>query len=155
MKVKFIAIAALGHERQIGLNGALPWKNPEEYEHFQKTVKGQYILIGRKNFELHGEDVKGTKPLVLSRSKPEYYQDMNQVIEFAEANNIETIYVIGGAEIYNLTLPYISEFYCSVVDYNGPADKYFPEYMFYEWEIINQEIHPTWTLYHMRKHPDF
>lgn len=155
MNVKFIAIAALGHNRQIGLNGAIPWSIPEEYAHFQNTVKGHYVLIGRKNFELHKLDVTGTKPLVLSKSNPDYFHDMNQVIEFAETNKIETIYVIGGAEIYDLTLPYISEFYCSVVDYDGAADTFFPEYMFYEWEIKNQEVHKDWTLYHMAKHPNF
>jgi dihydrofolate reductase len=155
MKTKFIAIAALGLSRQIGLNGGLPWSIPEEYEHFKKTVKGHHVLIGRKNFEIHKEDIEGCTPLVLSKSDPRYFKDMNQVIEHAEANQIETIYVVGGAEIYELTLPYISEFYCSVVDYDGPADKFFPEYMFYEWEIQNQEIHEKWTLYHMKKRPDF
>lgn len=155
MKTKFIAIAALGLNRQIGLNGGLPWSIPDEYEHFKNTVKGHHVLIGRKNFEAHKEDIEGCTPLVLSKSDPRYFKDMNQVIEHAEANQIETIYVIGGAEIYTLTLPYISEFYCSVVDYDGPADKYFPEYMFYEWEILNQKIHDKWTLYHMKKRPDF
>jgi dihydrofolate reductase len=155
MKVKFVAIAALGHSRQIGLNGHLPWSFPGEYEHYKKIVRGQYVLVGRKNFELNGEELFDIRPLVLSKSNPNYYHDMNQVVEFADANNIETIYVIGGAEIYNLTLPYLSEFYCSVVDYDGPADTYFPEYLFYEWEVLNQEIHKDWTLYHMKKRPDF
>ncbi len=105
MKVKFIAIAALGHARQIGLNGGLPWSHSEEYAHFKKTVQGHYVLIGRKNFDIHKEDIEGTKPLVLSKSNPKYYHDMNQVIEFADANKIEKIFVIGGAEIYTLTLP--------------------------------------------------
>lgn len=155
MKVKFIAIAAIGQSRQIGLNEGLPWSYPDEYEHFKKTVKGHYTLIGRKNFDIHKEDIEGTTPLVLSQSNPDYYQDMNQVIEFADSHNIEKIFVIGGSEIYNLTLPYLSEFYCSVVDYDGPADKFFPEYMFYEWEMIHQEVHKNWTFYHMKKHPDF
>lgn len=155
MNVKFIAISALGKQRQIGLNGGIPWDLPDEYAHYKETVKGQYVLIGRKNFELNGGDVEGTKPLVMSRSHPDSFKDMNQVIEFAGKNKIETIYVIGGAEIYSLTLPYISEFLCSVVDYEGPADKYFPEYMFYEWEMLSEEVHEKWTLYHMKKHPDF
>lgn len=155
MKVKFIALAALGLNRQIGLDGKLPWSLPEEYEHFKKTVRGQHVMIGRKNFEIHNEDVEGTTPLVLSKSNPDYFQTMNDVIAHAEKNNIHTIYVIGGAEIYELTLPYLSEFLCSVVDYDGPADKYFPQYMSYEWEMLKQEIHDKWTLYHMRKLPDF
>jgi dihydrofolate reductase len=152
MKVKFIAVSAMGLNRQIGLNGALPWNMPDEYEHFKKVVKGQYVLIGRKNFEAHKGEVEGARPLVLSRTDPRYYHDISQIIEFAQAHNIEKIYVIGGAEIYDLTLPYISEFYCSVVDYDGPADKYFPEYMSYEWEMLEQQQHETWTLYHMQKH---
>lgn len=160
MKVKFIAIAALGPNREIGLNGELPWNIPDEYAHYKKTVQGHYVLIGRKNFEANGGDVEGTKPIVLSRhdyTSPTAVclKTMEQVVKYAEDNAIETIFVVGGAEIYNLTLPYLSEFYCSVVDYEGPADTYFPEYMSYEWEMVNQEIHEKWTLYHMKKRPDF
>lgn len=160
MRVKFIAIAALGKNREIGLNGELPWHIPDEYEHYKKTVKGQHVLIGRKNFEHNNSDIEGAHPIVLTRhefSPPNAVvcHSMNEVVEYADKNNIEKIYVIGGAEIYNLTLPYLSEFICSVVDYEGPADTYFPEYMYYEWEVLNQEVHPEWSLYHLKKKPDF
>jgi dihydrofolate reductase len=161
MKVKLIAIAALGKNREIGLNGSLPWSIPDEYEHFKKTVNGQYVLIGRKNFESHGEDIAGTKAIVLTKStdyspaNAVVANSLDEVIEYADNNNIEKIYVIGGAEIYALALPLISEFYCSVVDYEGPADKFFPEYMFYEWEVLEQQVHEKWSLYHMKKRPDF
>ena len=160
MKVKFIAIAALGLQRQIGLHGKLPWDLPDEYEHYKETVKGQYVLVGRKNFEANGGDIEGSKPIVLSRTKqhiPEAIScvNMQEVVSFAESQNIEKIYVIGGGEIYNLSLPYLSEFICSVVDYDGPADVYFPEYMSYEWEVMKTQIHEKWTMYHMKKRPDF
>lgn len=156
MKVKFIAIAALGKNRQIGLNGKVPWNIPAEYENFKESIKDQHVLIGRKNFEHHGLRVDGAKKaLVLSKNNSAYFQNMNQILEYAEQNDVTTIYVMGGAEIYELTLPYLSEFLCSVVDYDGPADTYFPEYLYYEWEIIDQEVHEDWTLYHMKKRPDF
>lgn len=155
MRTKFIAIAALGKNRELGLNGKVPWNIPEEYEHFKNAIQGQHVLIGRKNFEHHGQRIEGATPLVLSKSNPAYFQNMDQILEHAEQNEIDTIYVMGGAEIYELTLPYISEFLCSIVDYEGPADKYFPEYLFYEWEVLDQEIHEEWTLYHLKKRPDF
>jgi dihydrofolate reductase len=160
MKVKFIAIAALGKNREIGLNGKLPWSIPDEYEHYKQTVKGQYVLIGRKNFESNGDDVEGAMPLVMSRHPYSHanaivFSSMEGVIEYAEEMEIEKIFVVGGEEIYKLTLPHLCEFYCSIVDYEGPADRYFPEYMFYEWEMLEQEVHPQWTMYHMRKRPDF
>jgi dihydrofolate reductase len=147
MKVKFIAIAAHGKNREIGLMGKLPWNISDEYEHYKKTVHNQYVLVGRKNFEANGSDIVGCKAIVLSRKEYSHpnaeiiCHSMSEVVEFAENNSIQTIYVIGGGEIYQLTLPYLSEFICSVVDYEGPADTYFPEYMFYEWEVIKQEVH--------------
>lgn len=159
MTVKFIAIAALGKNREIGLNGKIPWSIPDEYKHYQDTVKGHYVLIGRKNFESNDSDVEGAMPLVLTRhpySHPNavVFSSVNGVLDYAHEMDIKTIYVVGGAEIYELTLPYISEFLCSIVDYEGPADKYFPEYMFYEWEVVDQKVHDKWTMYHMKKIPD-
>ncbi|HXH29478.1 MAG TPA: dihydrofolate reductase [Bacteriovoracaceae bacterium] len=151
MEVKFIAIAAIGKNRQIGLAGKLPWSIPQEYDHFKQTVWGQYVLIGRKNFELHGQDVKGSKAIVLTRDK-EYKSDkavvchsMEEVVAFADQSKIALIYVIGGAEIYNLTLPYLSEFICSEIDYDGPADTYFPEMTNFQWEEKILSHHPGWV----------
>jgi dihydrofolate reductase len=161
MKVKFIAIAALGKNREIGLKGKLPWNIPEEYAQYKKTVKNHFVLVGRKNFEANGSDIEGSRAIVLSRNEYSHPKaeivchSMTKVVEFAEKNSIHTIYVIGGSEIYQLTLPYLSEFMCSVVDYEGPADTFFPEYRFYEWEVIHQEVHNKWSLYHLKKTPDF
>ena len=159
MKIKFIAIAALGKDRQIGLNGALPWNYPDEFNHFKQTVKGQYVLTGRKNFEV-SKGLEDSKVLVLTKNpeytseKAEVFTNINDLKEFAHSNDINTIYVIGGAQIYEFMLPYISEFLCSVVDYEGEADTYFPEYLFYEWDILDTQIHPNWSMYHMKKVPD-
>jgi dihydrofolate reductase len=160
MTVKFIAIAALGKNREIGLNGKVPWIIPDEYQHYKNTVKGHYVLVGRKNFELNGSDIEGAMPLVLSKQPYSHpnavvFSSMAGVLEYASDMDIKVIYVIGGAEIYNLTLPYLSEFLCSIVDYEGSADTYFPPYMHYEWEVMNQEVHPQWSLYHLKKRPDF
>lgn len=160
MKLKFIAIAALGKNRELGLDGKIPWNFPDEHQHFLQTIKDQYVLVGRKNFEAHGCAIPGAKPIVLSKShyshpNAETFSSVKEVMDFANEKHIETIYVIGGAQIYDLLLPYVSEFLCSVVDYEGSADTYFPEYLFYEWEIVDQKIHPNWTLYHMKKAPTF
>jgi dihydrofolate reductase len=160
MNIKFVAIAAMGKNREIGLNGKIPWNYPDEYQHYKDTVKGHYVLVGRKNFEMNGSDIEGAMPLILSRSNFSHanaltFNSPEEVIDYANEMEIEKIFVIGGGEIYKLMLPYISEFYCSIVDYEGPADTFFPEYMFYEWEVLNQEVHEHWTLYHMRKHPDY
>ncbi len=160
MNVKLIAIAALGKSRQIGLKNDLPWSLPEEYQHFQKTVQGQYVIIGRKNFDSHEGDVTGTFPLILSRS-PDYrpvcgkaFTTLEDIFLYARDKKIENIYVIGGAEIYRLTLPFLTEFLWSEVDYDGPADAFFPEFQNYPWKIASEEKQNGWTMRRLVKTPE-
>ncbi len=160
MNVKLIAIAALGKSRQIGLNNDLPWSLPDEYQYFQDTVKNQHVLIGRKNFDSHDGDVTGTTPLILTRDKdyqPENglaFTTLKDVIAYADAEKIENLYVIGGAEIYRLTLPFLSEFLWSEVDYDGEADAWFPEFKAFPWSVQAEEKHPGWILRKMVKSPE-
>ncbi|MES2528883.1 MAG: dihydrofolate reductase [Bdellovibrionota bacterium] len=159
MKVKLIAIAALGKSRQIGLKNDLPWSLPDEYQHFQDTVENQYVLIGRKNFESHDGDVKGTTPLILTRDKNYHpgkgkaFSTLKEVIDYAESEQIQKLFVIGGAEIYRLTLPFLSEFLWTEVDYDGEADAWFPEFKEFAWTILAEEKHPGWILRKMVKSP--
>lgn len=159
MNVKLIAIAALGKNRQIGLDGKLPWNIPDEYQHYLKTVKDQYVLIGRKNLELNGGDIEGAYPLVLTRN-PNYqnkkalvFRDIFEVISYAEDAEIERLFVIGGAEIYQLALPFISEFLWTEVDYDGPADTYFPDFSSFQWTKVSEKSHSGWKLRTLIKIP--
>jgi dihydrofolate reductase len=159
MKVKLIAIAALGKNRELGLAGKLPWNIPAEYQHFLDTIKDQYVLVGRKNFEAHGGDIKGAYPLVLSRTQHDqneqaiFFGDLLEVLSYAEDTELEKIYVIGGAEIYHLTLPYLSEFLWTEVDYQGPADVYFPDFSAFHWNKLYEQSHQGWKLRHLMKIP--
>jgi len=159
MKVKLIAIAALGKNREIGLNGKLPWSIQEEHEHFIKSIAGEYVLTSRKNLELHGGMIPGAFPLIITRdenySNPNalIFRDIMAMIEHAENSDIDTIFVLGGAEIYKLALPFVSEFLLSEINYDGPADTYFPEYKDYSWIEISQTDHEKWKLHHLIKIP--
>ena len=160
MNVKLIAIAALGKSLQIGLKNDLPWNLPDEYQYYQQTVQGQYVIIGRKNFDSHKGDVKGTFPLILSRS-PDYqpasgkaFTTLEGLLSYAKENKIEILYVIGGADIYRLTLPFLSEFLWSEVDYDGPADTFFPEFKNYPWKVMKEEKHHGWIMRKLVKTPE-
>lgn len=159
MNVKLIAIAALGKNREIGLKSDLPWSIPDEYRHFRDTVKGQHVLIGRKNFETHDGDIDHTTPYILTRNKDykspagHTVTSIKEAIALASQNGAETLYVIGGAEIYQLSLPYLSEFLWSEVDYNGEADAFFPEFLQYPWKTLEEIRHDRWTFRRLVKTP--
>lgn len=150
MKSKLIAIAALGKKRQIGLNNALPWKMPDEYQHFLRAIEGKYVLTGRKNFELHKGKLPAKGVFVLTHqqgfSAPhaivvKSFEEFEQKLEQLQ---IAEVFVMGGAEVYKLTLPLISEFYYSEIDYDGPADTFFPEFEQYSWRTLKEEQHAGW-----------
>ncbi len=159
MNVKLIAIAALGKNREIGLKSDLPWSIPDEYRHFCETVQGQHVLIGRKNFETHDGDLDLTVPYILTRNrdyqapKTHTVTSIKEALELAARNGADKMYVIGGAEIYQLSLPFLSEFLWSEVDYNGPADAFFPEFLQYPWETQEEVRHPQWTFRRLVKVP--
>lgn len=137
--MKLISIAAIGKNRQLGLDGRLPWEIPEEHEMYQQTVKGHHLIIGRKNFEANGGDFKNGTPLILTRnhnySAPnrKIFHDIEECIGFLKDKGVAQAFVVGGAEIYKLAMPWIDEIFLSVVDYNGEADVYFPDWLGYEW----------------------
>jgi dihydrofolate reductase len=160
------AISALGLNRQIGLNGHLPWDLPEEYQHYLSTVKGHHVVIGRKNLEANGSDVKGCHPLIMSRSmnsnKFPTFKTPSDLLKYVTAQNIKKVFVIGGADIYELFLPMVSEFHFTEVNYNGPADTYFPKFDQYKWITQKEEHHPVtinnslaWTYRLMTKQGEF
>lgn len=160
MNVKLIAIAALGKSRQIGLLNELPWSLPDEYQHFQDTVRNQHVLIGRKNFESHNSDVTGAFPLVLTRdmnftpASGKAFTTLKDAVTWAGENQIKVLFVMGGAEIYRLTLPFLSEFLWSEVDYDGAADAWFPEFKHLPWKTLAEEMHPGWIMRRLVKSPE-
>lgn len=159
MNVKLIAIAALGKSRQIGLNGGLPWSLPDEHAQYLEKVKGKFVIIGRKNLELNNGDVEGAYPLALSRSHQSstetalFFTSLEHIMSYLEEAEVEEAFVVGGAEIYELFLPYVTEFYWTEVDYDGPADTYFPDFSAFEWQRSFEEKHETWTLRKLLKVP--
>lgn len=130
------AIAAMGKNRQIGLKGYMPWANPEELRHFQKTTKGGILIMGRKTWESIGKELTGRKTIVISRKKKEntkntfFVKTPEEAIELASFVRIacQKVWVCGGQKIYEHFLPDIGKITLSVVEYDGKADTFFPEF---------------------------
>jgi dihydrofolate reductase len=159
MNVKLIAIAALGKNREIGLKGKLPWSLPDEHAQYLEKIKEKYVIIGRKNLDFNNGDVEGAYPLVLSRSPHSstetalFFTSLDHILSYLEEAEVEEAFVIGGGEIYELFLPYITEFYWTEVNYSGEADTYFPDFSAFEWQKLFEEKHSGWTLRKLIKIP--
>ena len=141
-------IAALDRNRGIGKGNDLPWRLPDDLKRFKALTLGKPILMGRKTAESLGRALPGRVNLVLTRSGRAPFEDMQAVATVDEAlaiarnSHAAELCVIGGAEIYALTLPMADTLYLTHVDTLVPeADAFFPEFDASRWKVTRREAH--------------
>lgn len=127
MHKQITIVAAVGRSGQIGLEGRIPWRVPGDMKHFRELTAGGTVLVGRKTFESMGK-LKGRNVIVVSRSMVPG-ADMvvsSCVLPDAAVYGKRGLFVCGGAGVYRTYLKHADRMVLSRVDYDGPADTYFP-----------------------------
>ncbi len=115
-------IAAMAHDRVIGLDNQMPWHLPADLAHFKRVTLGKPVLMGRKTFESIGRPLPGRRNLVISRN-PDYRADGVEVIDSVEAalalltgSDVAELMVIGGGHLYGQLLPRADRLYLTRID---------------------------------------
>ncbi|QIG70697.1 dihydrofolate reductase protein [Rhizobium phage RHph_I1_18] len=115
-------IAAVGQQWQIGLNGKLPWHNPEDLKWFKEVTTNGLIIVGGRTYQSI-KHLQGTHGRVFLIDGPELTKEVVQTLAAGMGKNA---FIGGGAKTYARWMPMIDRFQISRVDYDGPADTYFP-----------------------------
>lgn len=140
-------IVAIGNQGQIGVNNRLPWKLKEDLENFRKLTIGNVVIFGRKTFESIGRPLPNRINVVITRQKNYKVNDiyifnsLDKAIDYFENKNI---FIAGGEDIYKEALNgkyLIDNLYITHVDYNGPADKFFPKIDLTKWQLISADTY--------------
>jgi len=138
-------IAAMGRNRELGLDNKLLWHLPVDMKFFRQTTMGKPILVGRKTYEsFGGKPLPGRKNIVITNDKS--YQSEGAVIVHSideaiqEAGDVEEIMIIGGASFYEQTLPKADRLYLTYVDANFKADSWFPEFDMNDWLETSRQL---------------
>lgn len=138
-------VAALDRNRAIGRGNTMPWHLPDDFKHFKALTLGKPMLMGRKTAESLGRALPGRLNLVLTRSGRVPFEGMRAVASIGEACGIaesEELCVIGGAEIYALTLPLADVLHLTHVDTEvDGADAFFPAFDLSQWHVVAREAH--------------
>ena len=136
-------IWAMDESHLIGDGDKIPWHIKEDLLYYKSKTKGQTVLMGDTTYfslKVYYKD----KPLpygiiyVASISKNLVLNDaivINDINTFLENLN-EDLWVVGGATIYKLALPYADELYISFVKGVHKGDRYFPDINFNEYELL-------------------
>ena len=115
--MKFDIIVAIGENGLIGVNNKLPWNSKIDLKYFQKKTsetdlphQTNVVIMGRKTYESIGKPLPNRINCVISRNKTKIENvyissNLDDVIEmYWKHDNVDNIYVIGGAQIYELAL---------------------------------------------------
>jgi dihydrofolate reductase len=143
-----VLIAARDRRGAIGRGNALPWHLPDDLKRFKGLTLGHPVLMGRRTAESIGRPLPGRENLVLTRRGAAPFAGQRAVASIDAALESlapdATLMVIGGAEVYALTLPRARRLELTEVDTRVPdADAYFPPFDASDWIETAREPHPA------------
>ena len=138
-------IVAKASNNIIGKNNALIWHLPEDLKRFKKLTTGHTIIMGRRTFESLGRILPNRKHVILCNDmtmnindeRVEILDDISKLDKYI--NSAEENFIIGGATIYKLLMPYANKMYITEINQEFDGDVSFPEINKEEWEIIDKE----------------
>ena len=141
-------IAALGSNRCIGVNNAMPWHIPEDFKHFKRTTMGKPMVMGRKTFESLPGLLPGRPHIVVSRSGftaegAESAKSLEEGLALAKSMAEDEVFIIGGAQIYTLALEsgLADRMVLTFVDQAPDGDAFFPAYDEAAWCEVSRDSH--------------
>ena len=163
--LKLSIIVGINKKRGIGLNGTMPWHFPEDLKYFQtltKTTsdpnKKNAVLMGRNTmdsiprFPLKNRiNVCISTTLSIGVEKGDdylIYKSLNEGLsELNKRNDIEDIFIIGGAMLYKACLehPNMKHLYLNELNDEQECDTFFPEidmnnYIQVDKNILSQNV---------------
>ena len=138
-------IVAKSRNNIIGKNNELIWHLPADLKRFKELTTGHNIIMGRKTFESLGRVLPNRKHIILcndmemdiDNENVEILDDISKLDKYI--NSDEENFVIGGATIYKLLMPYVNKLYITKINQDFEGDVYFPEIKEAEWKEISKE----------------
>jgi dihydrofolate reductase len=141
----------------IGKDGDMPWHLPEDMKHFTRLTNGHPVIMGRKtwlSFPDKYRPLPGRTNIVVTRQEgwgdtPEAQGALavksldDALLESQFAPGHETVWVLGGGEIFAQTLDIADVAVVTFIDSETDGDTYAPE-LGYEWKLTASEPATGW-----------
>ena len=140
---KISIIVAMSKNSIIGLNNKLPWHISEDLKNFKKITLNHCVIMGRKTYDSIGKPLKDRRNIVISRDNSLFIEGVEVVNSLDKAislvENSSEIFIIGGEQIYSISLPLATHLYITKVDSDYKGDAVFPNFIQKEWKEIARE----------------
>lgn len=137
-------IVAKAKNNVIGKDNQLIWHLPEDLKRFKELTTGHTIIMGRRTFESLGRILPNRKHVILCNDmemdiqdeRVEILEDISMLDKYI--NSEDENFIIGGATIYRLLMPYANKMYITEIDKEFEGDVSFPEVNMEEWNITEK-----------------
>lgn len=126
-------IAAIGKNNELGFKNQLIFNIKEDMQFFKTTTTGHPVVMGLKTYESIGHPLPNRENYVASlpnEPTPTGTQPVHDLVQFLKDHEHDPTeyFVIGGATIYRLTIPYATTLYLTEIDAAHEADAFFPDF---------------------------
>lgn len=141
-------IVAKAKNNIIGKNNKLLWHLSDDLKRFKTLTTGHAVIMGRKTFESIGKPLPNRENIIFT-TNPDLKIDnenvklvhcIEDIKEYIESD--ENIFVIGGAMIYNLLMPYVKVLYVTEIDKEFEGDTFFSKIDSNDWKEISRQEGP-------------
>ncbi len=130
---------AMSENRAIGINGRLPWNIPADLQRFRHFTTNHTIIMGRKTHESIGRLLPDRQSIIISRNLAYRVKGATVASSLDEALSIpeagDEVFVIGGAEIFQLAIPKADRLYLTTVHADIEGDVFLPTIDYEPWEM--------------------
>ncbi|MFC0632748.1 dihydrofolate reductase [Brevundimonas balnearis] len=154
MKPDIVQVVARGRNGVIGRDGDLPWRLRSDLQRFKAITIGKPCVMGRATWRsLPLKPLPGRLNVVLTRD--ESFEAKGALVvhtladaleiarEQAREDGVDEVCVIGGAQIFETTLPKTKRLYITEVDAAPDGDVTFPPFDEGDFVEVSSEAHPA------------
>jgi dihydrofolate reductase len=148
--MKISLIVAVSRNGVIGIDNQLPWHLPEDLKYFKSVTMGKPIIMGRKTYDSIGRPLPGRTNIVITRDSSWQAEGVEVAQTLAQAMTLgrlacanagaDEAMVIGGEQIYRMTLPAADRLYLTEVQAEVEGDAFFPEFDAKEWQQVSEQL---------------
>ncbi|NEW78038.1 MAG: dihydrofolate reductase [Gelidibacter sp.] len=137
-------MAAIAANNALGKDNQLIWYLPADLKRFKKTTLNHAVIMGRKTYESLGKPLANRTNILITRDKNYKAEDCVVVNSLKESLKValkvdENPFILGGAEIYKLAMPFADKLDITFVHHKFEADVFFPEIDKTIWKETSRE----------------
>ena len=125
-------VAAVNNDLGIGFNGTQTIIIPQDRTFFKNLTQNGTVVMGRKTFDDIGMALPNRKNIVLTGNinfhapSVKTAHSMSELSTMLSREILETVFVIGGAAVYELLLPFCKHAYITKISATEQSDVFFP-----------------------------